>query len=101
MLELASEGFTTLIFAGSSQTAALNRELACEIISYAGKAIWLASVPDPEIPTILFPETTGASACGSPSHGNAYACHGASKKRGGGNVPLRAQDRRSGITLIS
>ena len=57
-LEIVSEGFAALIFAGSGQTSALNRELAGEIISYEGKAIWLDSVPDPEIPTILFPETS-------------------------------------------
>jgi glutamine---fructose-6-phosphate transaminase (isomerizing) len=57
-LEIVSEGFAALIFAGNSQTSALNRALASEIISYGGKAIWLASVPDPEIPTILFPETS-------------------------------------------
>jgi glutamine---fructose-6-phosphate transaminase (isomerizing) len=57
-LEIVSKGFAALIFAGSSQTSALNRELAREIISYGGKVIWLDSVPDPEIPTILFPETS-------------------------------------------
>jgi glucosamine--fructose-6-phosphate aminotransferase (isomerizing) len=36
----------------------LNRELAREILSYGGKVIWLDSVPDPEIPTSLFPETS-------------------------------------------
>jgi glucosamine--fructose-6-phosphate aminotransferase (isomerizing) len=56
-LEIVSEGFAALIFAGSGQTSALNRELAREIIAYGGKAIWLDSVPDREIPTILFPET--------------------------------------------
>ena len=57
-LEIVSEGFAALIFAGSSQTSGLNRELAREIISYGGKAIWLDSAPEPEIPTILFPETS-------------------------------------------
>jgi glucosamine--fructose-6-phosphate aminotransferase (isomerizing) len=57
-LEIVSEGFAALIFAGSNQTSALNRELAREILSYGGNAIWLDSVPDPEIPTILFPETS-------------------------------------------
>jgi glucosamine--fructose-6-phosphate aminotransferase (isomerizing) len=56
-LEIVSEGFAALIFAGPAQTSALNRELAREIVSYGGKAIWLDSVPDPEIPTILFPKT--------------------------------------------
>jgi glutamine---fructose-6-phosphate transaminase (isomerizing) len=36
----------------------LNRELAREIISYGGKAIWLDSVSDPELPAILFPTTS-------------------------------------------
>ena len=57
-LEIVSEGFAALIFAGAGQTSALNRELAREVISYGGKAIWLDSVPDPEIPTILFPKTS-------------------------------------------
>ena len=57
-LEIVSEGFAALIFAGSSQTAALNRELAREIISYGGKVIWLDSTPGPEIPTFIFPKTS-------------------------------------------
>jgi glutamine---fructose-6-phosphate transaminase (isomerizing) len=57
-LEIVSAGFVALIFAGAGQTSALNRELAREIIVYGGKAIWLDSVPDPEIPTVLFPETS-------------------------------------------
>lgn len=57
-LEIVSEEFAALIFAGTRQTSALNRELAREIISYGGKAIWLDSVPDPEIPTLGIPTTT-------------------------------------------
>ena len=57
-LEIVSEGVAALIFAGTGQTSALNRELAREIISYGGKAIWLDSVLDPEIPTIRLPETS-------------------------------------------
>ena len=57
-LELVSEGVAALIFAGASQTSALNRALGREIIAYGGKAIWLDSVPDPELPTLLFPETS-------------------------------------------
>lgn len=57
-LEIVSEGFAALIFAGANQTSTLNRELAREILSYGGKAIWLDSVPDPEFPTILLPETS-------------------------------------------
>jgi glutamine---fructose-6-phosphate transaminase (isomerizing) len=57
-LEIVSEGFAALIFAGSGEASALNRELAREILSYGGKVIWLDSVPNPELPTILFPETS-------------------------------------------
>jgi glucosamine--fructose-6-phosphate aminotransferase (isomerizing) len=57
-LEIVSQGITALIFAGPSQTSALNRELAREIISYGGNAIWLDSTPDPEIPTLSYPETS-------------------------------------------
>ena len=55
-LEIVSEGVAALIFGGTGQTSALNRELAREIISYGGKAIWLDSVLDPEIPTIRLPQ---------------------------------------------
>jgi glutamine---fructose-6-phosphate transaminase (isomerizing) len=57
-LEIVSDGFAALIFAGASQTSALNRALGREIIAYGGKVIWLDSVPDPELPTLLFPETS-------------------------------------------
>jgi glucosamine--fructose-6-phosphate aminotransferase (isomerizing) len=57
-LEIVSEGFAALIFAGNVQTSALNRELAREILSYGGRVIWLDSVPDPEIPTLLLPENS-------------------------------------------
>jgi glucosamine--fructose-6-phosphate aminotransferase (isomerizing) len=57
-LEIVSEGVAALVFAGASQTSALNRELAREIIAYGGNAIWLGSIPDSEIPTILFPQTS-------------------------------------------
>ena len=57
-LELVSERFAALVFAGSAQTSALNRELAREIISYGGRVIWLDSSPDPEIPTLLYPMTS-------------------------------------------
>ena len=49
--------FAALIFAGAAQTSALNRELAREIISYGGRAIWLDSSPDAGIPTLVLPET--------------------------------------------
>jgi glucosamine--fructose-6-phosphate aminotransferase (isomerizing) len=54
-LEIVSEGVAALVFAGPRQTSALNRDLAHEIVSYGGKAIWLDSVPDPVLPTILLP----------------------------------------------
>ena len=57
-LEIVAEGVTALVYAGSSETSALNRDLAREIIFYGGKAIWLDSIPDPEILTILFPQTS-------------------------------------------
>jgi glucosamine--fructose-6-phosphate aminotransferase (isomerizing) len=57
-LELVAPGFAALIFAGSSQTSGLNRALAREILSYGGKAIWLDSVPDPDLPTLLLPEAS-------------------------------------------
>jgi glucosamine--fructose-6-phosphate aminotransferase (isomerizing) len=56
-LEVVEPGFTAIIFASSAQTSALNRDLARDIISYGGKVIWVDSVADPEIPTILFPNT--------------------------------------------
>ena len=57
-LEIVSEGVVALIFAGTSQTSGLNRELARDILSYEGKAVLLDSTADPEILTILFPETS-------------------------------------------
>jgi glucosamine--fructose-6-phosphate aminotransferase (isomerizing) len=57
-LELVSEGFAALIFAGSAQTSALNRDLARDILSYGGKVMWVDSSPDPEISTLLLPVTS-------------------------------------------
>ncbi len=57
-LEIVSKGFTAMILAGSSQTSALNRDLAKEIVSYGGQVIWLDSASDPEIPTLLLPKTS-------------------------------------------
>lgn len=57
-LEVVEPGVAALIFAGSAQTSALNRELAKDILSYGGKVIWVSSTPDPEIPTIRLPDTT-------------------------------------------
>ncbi|HUE98573.1 MAG TPA: SIS domain-containing protein [Anaerolineales bacterium] len=55
-LELVSQGLAALVLPGSSQTSALNRDLAQEIVSYGGKAIWVDSSPDSEIPTIVLPK---------------------------------------------
>jgi glucosamine--fructose-6-phosphate aminotransferase (isomerizing) len=55
-LELVSNGFVAVIFAGSPETADLNRRLALEIISYGGRVLWVGSAPDPELPTLLLPQ---------------------------------------------
>jgi len=57
-LEVVSDGFSAIIFAGSIQTSRLNRDLAHEIISYGGKVIWVDSFEDESIPTILLPKTS-------------------------------------------
>lgn len=57
-LEVVEPGFAVLIFAGSPQTSSLNRELARDVISYRGKVIWVDSVRDREIPTVLLPNTS-------------------------------------------
>jgi glucosamine--fructose-6-phosphate aminotransferase (isomerizing) len=56
-LEVVAEGFTAIIFAGSSQTSGLNRALAQDILSYGGKVIWVDSSADMELPTLLLPKT--------------------------------------------
>jgi glucosamine--fructose-6-phosphate aminotransferase (isomerizing) len=56
-LEIVSKGFTAMILAGTTQTSALNRDLAKEIISYGGRVIWMDSAPDAEIPTHALPKT--------------------------------------------
>jgi glucosamine--fructose-6-phosphate aminotransferase (isomerizing) len=57
-LEVVEPGFVAIIFAGSSQTSALNRDLARDILSYGGKVIWVDSTTDPEIPTMLLSKTS-------------------------------------------
>jgi glucosamine--fructose-6-phosphate aminotransferase (isomerizing) len=57
-LELASPGFAALIFAGSNQTAGLNRSLGMEIVSHGGQVFWLDSNVDSELPTLLLPKTS-------------------------------------------
>jgi glutamine---fructose-6-phosphate transaminase (isomerizing) len=54
-LELAEPGFCTLIFAGSSTTSALNRNLAADIMEHGGRVIWLDSMKDPTLPTFIVP----------------------------------------------
>ncbi len=44
-----------MIFAGSPATSALNRKLAVDIVEHGGRAIWLDSIIDPELPTFVFP----------------------------------------------
>lgn len=54
-LELAAPGFYAMIFAGASTTSALNRKLALDIVKHGGRAIWLDSMADSELPTYTFP----------------------------------------------
>jgi glucosamine--fructose-6-phosphate aminotransferase (isomerizing) len=54
-LELASPRLTVIMLEGSPQTASLNRELALEVVRHGGKAIWLASRPDDDLPTLRLP----------------------------------------------
>jgi glucosamine--fructose-6-phosphate aminotransferase (isomerizing) len=56
-LELVSPGFAAMIFAGSPLTSELNRNLGLEIISHGGRVLWVNSIPDPELPTLLLPKT--------------------------------------------
>ncbi len=58
-LELADPGFQALIFAGDPATAALNYRLALDIRAHGGRAAWLSSQIDAEIPTLVLPETGG------------------------------------------
>jgi glucosamine--fructose-6-phosphate aminotransferase (isomerizing) len=57
-LELVSEGFTALIFAGPAQTSALNRDLAMEIRSYGGRILWVDSSINAELPTLFVPSVS-------------------------------------------
>lgn len=54
-LELASPGFTALIFGGLDSTVSFNRNLAMDITWHEGQAIWVSSNPDPELPTFIMP----------------------------------------------
>lgn len=57
-LEVVADGFAAIILAGSTQTSALNRALAQDIIEYGGKVVWIDSNLDANLPTHLLPETT-------------------------------------------
>jgi len=54
-LELVAPGFRAMLFAGSQVTAALNRNLAFDIVGNGGQAIWLDVEPAPDLPTFLLP----------------------------------------------
>lgn len=56
-LELVSPGLVALVFAGPATTMELNRRLALEIVAHDGRAFWLDSKSDSELPTILIPDT--------------------------------------------
>jgi glucosamine--fructose-6-phosphate aminotransferase (isomerizing) len=54
-LELASPRLTILMLEGAPQTAKLNRDFALEVAGLGSKVLWLASQPDPNLPTLLLP----------------------------------------------
>jgi glucosamine--fructose-6-phosphate aminotransferase (isomerizing) len=56
-LELVSPGLAALVFAGPATTIEFNRKLALEIIEHGGHAFWVDTISDPELPTILIPDT--------------------------------------------
>lgn len=55
-LELASPRLTVLVLEGAPQTAAFNRSLALEVACSGGKALWLSSRLDSELPTLVLPD---------------------------------------------
>ena len=57
-LELIEPGFVALVLAGAPETAKLNRNLALEITNLGGRALWLDSTPDDELPSVLIPQTS-------------------------------------------
>jgi glucosamine--fructose-6-phosphate aminotransferase (isomerizing) len=57
-LELAGPEFNAMIFAGDPKTKRLNRNLALEIVGYGGQVFWVDQSPDPDLPTILIPNTS-------------------------------------------
>lgn len=56
-LEVVDRGFAALIFAGANSNSVLSRDLAREIQSNGGRVFWVDSSVDPEIPTVLLPQT--------------------------------------------
>lgn len=54
-LELVSPQLTILMLEGAPQTASLNREMALEVVRYGGRAIWVASRLDADLPTLCLP----------------------------------------------
>ncbi len=57
-LELVSPGFAAFIFAGSARTAGLNRNLGLEIVSHGGRVLWVDKVADPDLTSVILPETS-------------------------------------------
>jgi glucosamine--fructose-6-phosphate aminotransferase (isomerizing) len=55
-MELASPQLTLLILEGALQTASLNHELALEAAKHGCKVLWLATQPDPQLPTLQLPD---------------------------------------------
>lgn len=56
-MELVEPGLCAWIYAGHPSTAGLNRKLALDIIRHQGRVVWLDTRTDPELATILVPET--------------------------------------------
>jgi len=54
-MELASSRLTILVLEGAPKTSRMNRDLALEVTKLGGKVLWLASQPDPQLPTFLLP----------------------------------------------
>lgn len=54
-LELVSPRLTAIIFEGAPPTAALNRQLALDIVRHGGRVLWASSRPDADLPTLYLP----------------------------------------------
>lgn len=57
-LELADETLTVLVFAGEESTRALNLSLANDVVRYGGRAFWLDTEPETNLPGFTFPTTS-------------------------------------------